>query len=150
MKRIAAIVMLLAGLFAGTAAQAGPGDDCLAVRQSGNDALNAHDVNRIMSHYFRDVIYFSSAQNELIVGTDMLRAFFTKLPTTVKVEMGQVLATQGAQRHRLFGIPDGRHPQPKNPDAHQHDTRQHQWRVADHRTARVRVSQPAVTERVIP
>ena len=94
MKRIAAIVMLLAGLFAGTAAQAGPGDDCLAVRQSGNDALNAHDVNRIMSHYFRDVIYFSSAQNELIVGTDMLRAFFTKLPTTVKVEMGQVLATQ--------------------------------------------------------
>src|SRR3954469_8310855 len=88
MKRIAAIVVLLAGLFAGTAAKAGPGDDCIAVRQRSNEAVNAHDVNRIMSLYARDVIYFSSAQNELIAGIDALRAFFTKVPTTLKVEMG--------------------------------------------------------------
>jgi hypothetical protein len=42
MKRISAIGMLLAGLFAGAAAEAGPGDDRIALRQRANDAINAH------------------------------------------------------------------------------------------------------------
>jgi len=94
MKRISAIGMLLAGLFAGAAAEAGPGDDCIALRQRANDAINAHDVNSFISLYARDVLYFSSAQNELVVGIDALRALFAKFPATVKVEMGELFATQ--------------------------------------------------------
>src|ERR1700730_19421431 len=96
MKSILAILTLLPGLFALVPAKAGPMEDCTTARKSHEQASNDHDWDKLTATYTKDVQYFSSATNEVMIGTDAVRAFYVKYAGDSKLRMGEHSAVQVA------------------------------------------------------
>jgi|HubBroStandDraft_6_1064221.scaffolds.fasta_scaffold1833393_1 ketosteroid isomerase-like protein len=96
MKNIIAIIALLSGLFAGGPAKAGPMEDCTAARRSQEQAFNDRDWDKLMAMYTKDVHYFSSTTNEVMIGADSVRAFFSAVSGDAKLRIGEHSAVQVA------------------------------------------------------
>ena len=89
MKDIVAMIALPLALFAVAPAKAGPMEDCTTVRKSHEQAFNDRNWDKLMTMFTRDVHFFSSAVNEVMIGTDTLRTFYATSPGDAKLRMGE-------------------------------------------------------------
>ena len=85
---VVAFIVLLAG-----PAQAGP-EAADRVRALFEQAFNAADWSRLVTLFTPNAHLFDSGQDELIVGTHALRAYFSRLPRGLKIKMSEHAATQ--------------------------------------------------------
>ena len=96
MKSNIAIIALLLGLFVLVPARAGPMEDCTAVRRSQEQAYNDRNWDKLMAMYTKDVHYFSSVTNEVMIGADAVRAFFSTASGNSNLRIGEHSAVQVA------------------------------------------------------
>jgi ketosteroid isomerase-like protein len=98
MKGMVSVVVLLSTLFVGEPAQAGPVEDCNAVRKNREQAFNDRNWDKLVGMHTKDILFFAVAVNEVIVGTDALRNYYSTIigPRDSKIRIGEHAATQAA------------------------------------------------------
>ncbi len=88
MRGLVAFFALLTALFAVAPATAGPLEDAAGVRSQWEQDFNAWDLDKLVALYTKDALFYGSTA-ALFRGQDGVRAYFSRLPPGLKVQMGE-------------------------------------------------------------
>jgi ketosteroid isomerase-like protein len=87
-KLVAILALMICMLTVHAATAAAPLDDAASVRTQWAEAFNAGNVDKLVSLYTNDALFYGSTA-PLFKGSDGVRTYFSHLPPGLKAQMGE-------------------------------------------------------------